>query len=114
MNDDGNDNENYEETPVNIERFEYVLFGELNLSLDVEIVPEDTFASLGADSLDTLYIITAFEIEFDIEIDDNIACQITTVQHAFDYVEKCARCPEGLGLYVFVDYRTNPWGDYYN
>lgn len=42
---------------------------------------------LGADSLDTVEIIMAFEEEFDIEISDDVAENITTVGQAIKAVE---------------------------
>jgi acyl carrier protein len=42
---------------------------------------------LGADSLDTVELIMAFEDEFEIEIPDEEAENITTVQQAIDYIE---------------------------
>jgi len=41
---------------------------------------------LGADSLDTVELVMALEEEFDIEIPDEDAEKITTVQQAVDYV----------------------------
>ena len=41
---------------------------------------------LGADSLDTVELVMAFEEEFDIEIPDEDAEKITTVQQAIDYI----------------------------
>lgn len=41
---------------------------------------------LGADSLDLVELIMAMEEEFDIEIPDEEAEKITTVQHALDFV----------------------------
>ena len=41
---------------------------------------------LGADSLDTVELVMAFEEEFDAEIPDEVAEKITTVQNAIDYV----------------------------
>lgn len=41
---------------------------------------------LGADSLDTVELVMALEEEFDIEIPDEDAEKITTVQQAIDYV----------------------------
>ena len=90
------------ETCVNVARFEGMIVGELKVDID-QVTPEATFESLGADSLDTAHMIIFLEKEFDVEIDDDIASQITTLQDAFDYVEKCARCPEGLDLYIDLD-----------
>lgn len=43
---------------------------------------------LGADSLDTVEVIMELEKEFKIEIQDDIAEELTTVQHHIDIVEK--------------------------
>ena len=43
---------------------------------------------LGADSLDTVELVMAFEEAFDIEIPDEEAEKIKTVQDAIDYIEK--------------------------
>ena len=43
---------------------------------------------LGADSLDTVELIMEFEEEFGIEIPDEDAEKITTVQAAVDYIEQ--------------------------
>lgn len=58
-------------------------------------VTEDELASgasfvddLGADSLDTVEMVMAFEEEFSIEIPDEDAEKIRTVQDAVDYIEK--------------------------
>ena len=42
---------------------------------------------LGADSLDTVELVMAFEEEFGIEIPDDAAETIQTVQNAIDYIE---------------------------
>jgi acyl carrier protein len=41
---------------------------------------------LGADSLDTVELVMAFEEEFGIEIPDDAAEKITTVKDAIDYI----------------------------
>ena len=41
---------------------------------------------LGADSLDTVELVMAFEEEFEIEIPDEEAEKISTVQDAVDYI----------------------------
>lgn len=52
-----------------------------------EIKPEANFANdLGADSLDTVELVMALEEEFDIEIPDEAAEGITTVQACVDYI----------------------------
>lgn len=51
------------------------------------VTPQANFANdLGADSLDTVELVMALEEEFDIEIPDEAAEQITTVQQAVDYI----------------------------
>jgi acyl carrier protein len=58
------------------------------LGVDVsEVKPEASFANdLGADSLDTVELVMALEEEFDIEIPDEAAENIATVQAAVDYI----------------------------
>jgi acyl carrier protein len=46
---------------------------------------------LGADSLDTVELVMAFEEAFDIEIPDEQAEKIKTVKDAVDYIEKNAK-----------------------
>ena len=54
-----------------------------------EIRPETTFVDdLGADSLDIFQIIMGIEEEFDIEIDNEEAEKIVTVQDAVDQIKK--------------------------
>ena len=43
---------------------------------------------LGADSLDTVELIMQFEEEFEIEIPDEDAEKIVTVNHAYKYINK--------------------------
>lgn len=53
-----------------------------------KVVPEASFIDdLGADSLDTVELVMAFEEEFDIEIPDEAAEKIQTVKDATDYIE---------------------------
>jgi acyl carrier protein len=59
------------------------------LSVDLgDVKPEASFANdLGADSLDTVELVMALEEEFDIEIPDEAAEGIATVQAAVDYIQ---------------------------
>jgi len=52
-----------------------------------EVKPESSFIDdLGADSLDTVELVMALEEEFHVEIPDQAAAEIRTVQHVIDYV----------------------------
>ncbi|HVP52120.1 MAG TPA: acyl carrier protein [Terriglobales bacterium] len=54
-----------------------------------EVTPTASFVDdLGADSLDTVELVMAFEEAFEIEIPDEDAEKIRTVQDAVTYVEK--------------------------
>ena len=54
-----------------------------------KVIPSATFAEdLGADSLDTVELVMALEEEFEIEIPDEAAEKIDTVQAAVDFIEK--------------------------
>ncbi len=53
-----------------------------------KVVPEASFIDdLGADSLDTVELVMAFEEEFSIEIPDEAAEKIQTVQDAITYIQ---------------------------
>jgi acyl carrier protein len=60
------------------------------LSVDKDkVVPGASFVDdLGADSLDLVELIMAMEEAFGIEIPDEVAEKITTVQDAIDHVKK--------------------------
>ena len=60
------------------------------LSVEPEkVVPEASFTDdLGADSLDTVELVMAFEEKFGIEIPDEEAEKISTVRDAYDYIGK--------------------------
>lgn len=62
------------------------------LHLDRDPRKEDSFIDdLGADSLDTVELVMELEEEFGMEIPDEEAEKITTVQQAIDYIETHAR-----------------------
>ena len=63
-----------------------------HLGVDAEKVnPEASFIDdLGADSLDTVELVMAFEEEFGIEIPDDAAEKILTVKDAVDFIEQAS------------------------
>jgi acyl carrier protein len=55
---------------------------------DKQVNAEASFIDdLGADSLDTVELVMALEEEFDVEIPDEDAEKIATVQNAIDYIK---------------------------
>ena len=55
---------------------------------EAKVTPDSKFIDdLGADSLDTVELVMAFEEKFGIEIPDDAAETIQTVQNAIDYIE---------------------------
>lgn len=56
---------------------------------DDEVTSDASFVDdLGADSLDTVELVMAFEEEFGIEIPDDDAEKIITVQNSVDYIKE--------------------------
>jgi acyl carrier protein len=56
---------------------------------EAEVAPNASFVDdLGADSLDTVELVMAFEEKFGIEIPDEEAEKIRSVQDAINYIEK--------------------------
>lgn len=65
-----------------------IIANQLGVDLE-EVVPEASFVEdLGADSLDLVELIMAMEEEFGIEVPDEEAEKIRTVQDAIDYVQE--------------------------
>jgi acyl carrier protein len=68
------------------ERVKKIVAEQLSTSED-QISNESSFVDdLGADSLDTVELVMALEEEFDLEIPDDKAETITTVQQAIDHI----------------------------
>ena len=73
---------------MEFEKLQGIIAEVLNVDAD-EITPDTTFVDdLGADSLDVFQIIMGIEEDFDIEIDNEEAEKITTVQDAVDQIQK--------------------------
>ena len=73
---------------MEFEKLKAIIADVLNLD-ENDIHMDSTFVDdLGADSLDVFQIIMGIEEEFDIEIDNEEAEKITTVQDAVDQIKK--------------------------
>ena len=73
------------------DRVKAIIVEQLGVDAD-EVNPEASFVEdLGADSLDTVELIMAFEEEFGVEISDDEAEKIRKVRDAVDYIEKRAK-----------------------
>ena len=74
--------------PLVDDRVKQIIVEQLGVD-EGEVTPSASFVDdLGADSLDTVELVMAFEEAFDIEIPDEDAEKIRTVQNAIDYVQK--------------------------
>ena len=70
------------------ERVKKIIVENLGVEED-DVVPEAKFVDdLGADSLDTVELVMAFEEAFDIEIPDEDAEKILTVGKAVEYIKE--------------------------
>jgi acyl carrier protein len=70
------------------ERVKQIIVEQLGVE-EGEVTPTASFVDdLGADSLDTVELVMAFEEAFDIEIPDEAAEKIRKVQDAVQYIEQ--------------------------
>jgi acyl carrier protein len=73
------------------ERVKQIIVEQLGVD-EAEVTPNASFVDdLGADSLDTVELVMAFEEAFEIEIPDEDAEKIRTVQDAITYIEQHAK-----------------------
>lgn len=71
-----------------MDRVKQVVAKVLKISAD-EIRPESNFVfDLGAVSQQSIELVAGFEEEFDIEMDEDSALEVQTVQGAVDYIAK--------------------------
>ena len=71
----------------NLMRLQIIVGNHLGIEPD-KIKPSADFGKeLGADSLDVIELVMAIEDEFEIEIEDVAASQISTIRDALDYIE---------------------------
>ena len=69
-----------------LEKLQTIISNQLGIEKEKVIASADFTKELGADSLDVVELVMAFEEEFEIEIDDEIAGDMATVQDALDYI----------------------------
>lgn len=70
------------------EKVKKVVIDQLGIEDESTVTPNASFtADLGADSLDTVELVMAFEEAFGCEIPDEDAEKIATVQDAVSYIE---------------------------
>jgi acyl carrier protein len=71
-----------------VERVKKIVVEHLGVEED-KVTPNASFVDdLGADSLDTVELVMAFEEEFGVEIPDEAAEKILTIQDAINFIEK--------------------------
>ncbi len=72
---------------MNDEKVKEIIAKQLGVNI-AEVTPEASFVEdLGADSLDTVELVMAFEETFNIEIPDEDAEKITKVKDAIEYIK---------------------------
>jgi acyl carrier protein len=77
--------------PTIHERLQKIIVDQLGVD-ENEVVPNASFVEdLNADSLDLVELIMSLEEEFKLQISDEDAEKITTVQEAEDYIEEHLR-----------------------
>jgi len=73
---------------IDKEKFTEIIVDRLGVDPS-QVTPEASFIDdLGADSLDTVELVMAFEEEFDLEIPDEDAEKLTSVGKAMSYLEE--------------------------
>ena len=72
----------------NLEKFKYIIVGQLGVNPE-QVTPTASFIEdLGADSLDTVELVMAFEEEFGVEVPDEDAEKLQTVGDVVKYIEE--------------------------
>jgi acyl carrier protein len=72
------------------ERVQRIVCEQLGVSEEEVTITASFIDDLGADSLDTVELVMAFEEEFEIEIPDEEAEKIATVQDAISYIDSAS------------------------
>ncbi len=70
------------------ERVKKVVAGQLKVDEDKVTADSDFVKDLGAESIQSIELIAAFEEEFDIDMDEDAALQVKTVGSAVEFIQK--------------------------
>ena len=70
------------------EKVKSIVVDQLSVDADKVVAGASFQNDLGADSLDTVELVMALEEEFDVEIPDEAAENITTIQAAVDFIKE--------------------------
>ena len=71
-----------------LEKLQTIISNQLAIDKSIVVPTADFTKELGADSLDVVELVMAFEEEFELEINDEVAGEMSTVQDALDYIVK--------------------------
>ena len=69
-----------------LEKLQTIISNQLAIDKSIVVPTADFTKELGADSLDVVELVMAFEEEFELEINDEVAGEMSTVQDALDYI----------------------------
>ena len=71
-----------------LEKLQTIVSNQLGIDKSKVVAGADFAKDLGADSLDVVELVMAFEEEFEIEIDDEVAGEMATVEDALNYIKE--------------------------
>ena len=71
-----------------LEKLQNIVSNQLGIDKNKVVLEADFTKELGADSLDVVELVMAFEEEFDCEIPDGAAEKIQTVKDAIDFLKE--------------------------
>ena len=71
-----------------LKKLQEIVSKQLGIEESKVVASADFSKELGADSLDVVELVMAFEEAFEIEIEDEVAGEMSTVQDALDYIVK--------------------------
>nr|QXM17583.1 acyl carrier protein [Chaetoceros pseudocurvisetus]QXM17640.1 acyl carrier protein [Chaetoceros pseudocurvisetus] len=76
-----------EQSNETFEKLQAIVSNQLGIDATKVTLSADFTQELGADSLDVVELVMAFEEEFEIEIEDEVAGELATVEDAVNYIQ---------------------------